>query len=219
MEKGRRSKSLLILGLSVLLLGTTLGFAAFSSNLSISSNAMVTPNEADFKLLVSGSETDSNVNVVSPEVVGGAIAEDITIINEKGSSSTSINVNFTEPGQSVTYQFYLHNVGKYDAFLKSIIFKNVVDSNSKKICNVAENSEATLELVNKACEYIEISADLNNGSRFLNFKDDMIFETLKLVKGNVSSGKINILYPEGSAVADGEFNVQFGDIELNYSTS
>ena len=109
MEKGRRSKSLFILVLSLLLLGTTIGFAAFSANLNISSSATVTPNEEDFKLLVSGSNIDPNVNIVNPEIVGDATADDITINNSKNSSSTSINVNFTEPGQSVTYLFYLHN--------------------------------------------------------------------------------------------------------------
>ena len=130
MEKGRRSKSLFILVLSLLLLATTIGFAAFSANLNISSSATVTPNEEDFKLLVSGSNIDPNVNIVNPEIVGDATADDITINNSKNSSSTSINVNFTEPGQSVAYLFYLHNVGQYDAFLNTLTFKNVVDSDS-----------------------------------------------------------------------------------------
>lgn len=219
MEKDRRSKSLFILGLSILLLGTTLGFAAFSANLRVSSSATVTPNEVDFKVVASGSETDSSVDIVSPSTVGGASADDVVIVNEKGSSSTSINVNFTEPGQSVTYKFYLHNIGEYDAYLKSLLFKNVLDSDSKKICNVVEGSDASIELVNLACEDIEISMDFKNGSEYVNFKDDMTFDSLKLRKGIVSSGMINIVYPEGSDRADGAFNVQFGDIEITYSTA
>ena len=219
MEKGRRSKSLFILVLSLLLLGTTIGFAAFSANLNISSSATVTPNEEDFKLLVSGSNIDPNVNIVNPEIVGDATADDITINNSKNSSSTSINVNFTEPGQSVAYLFYLHNVGQYDAFLNTLTFKNVVDSDSKKICNVVEEGDASLELVNKACEDIELSMDLKQGSQFINFKDSMSFDEIKLKKGYVTSGKVNIIYPEGSERADGAFNVQFGDIELTYSSA
>ncbi len=219
MEKGRRSKSLFILGLSLLLLGTTIGFAAFSANLNISSSATVTPNEEDFKVVVSGSGTDSSVDVVSPNIVGDAIAGDAKIINSNGSSSTNINVDFTEPGQSVTYEFFVHNVGQYDAFLNTLTFKNVIDSDSRKICNVAEGSEATLELVNKACEDIELSIDLRQGTEFINFKDSMSFDEIKLKKGYVSSGKINITYPEESERADGAFNVQFGDIELTYSSA
>lgn len=219
MEKGRRSKSLFILGLSLLLLGTTIGFAAFSANLNISSSATVTPNEEDFKVVVSGSGTDSSIDVVSPNIVGGATAGDVKIINSNGSSSTNINVDFTEPGQSVTYEFFVHNVGQYDAFLNTLTFKNVVDSDSKKICNVVEEGDASLELVNKACEDIELSMELKQGSQFINFKDSVSFDEIILKKGYVSSGKVNIIYPEGSERADGAFNVQFGDIELTYSSA
>lgn len=219
MEKDRRSKSLFILGLSILLLGTTLGFAAFSANLRVSSSATVTPNEVDFKVVASGSETDSSVDIVSPNTVGGASADDVVIVNEKGSSSANINVNFTEPGQSVTYQFFIHNEGEYDAHLKSLEFKNVIDSNSKKICNVVDGSDATVDLVNQACEDIEISVEIKNGSDFLEFKDSNTFENVTLLKGRVSSGKFNITYPDGSARADGAFNIQFGDIELTYSSA
>ena len=219
MEKKRRGKGLLVLGLTILLLGTTLGFAAFSARLNISSSATVSPNEEDFRIVVSGSDSDSAIYVISPETIGGAVAEDITVTNTNSGSSASLNVGFSKPGQSVTYQFYVHNVGEYDAFLKNIIFKNVLESSSKKLCNVVDGSEATVELVNKACEDIEISVDLQNGSEFVNYKDDMTFESMKLTKGSISSGKFNIVYPEGAARADGEFNIQFGDIELSYSTA
>ena len=52
MEKTRQIKILSIVALVVAIAGMTLGFAAFSTTLSISSSATVTPNSDDFKVVV-----------------------------------------------------------------------------------------------------------------------------------------------------------------------
>ncbi|MBQ3511969.1 MAG: hypothetical protein IJA30_06735 [Bacilli bacterium] len=49
MEKERQIKLLSIIALVVAITGMTLGFAAFSTTLNISSSATVTPNSEDFK--------------------------------------------------------------------------------------------------------------------------------------------------------------------------
>ena len=50
MEKQRQMKLLSIVTLVVAIIGMTLGFAAFSTTLSISSSATVTPTSEDFKI-------------------------------------------------------------------------------------------------------------------------------------------------------------------------
>lgn len=54
MEKQRQMKLLSIVALVVAIIGMTLGFAAFSTTLSISSSATVTPNSEDFKISLYG---------------------------------------------------------------------------------------------------------------------------------------------------------------------
>ena len=56
MEKERQVKLLSIIALVVAITGMTLGFAAFSTTLNISSSATVTPNSSDFKINVYGFE-------------------------------------------------------------------------------------------------------------------------------------------------------------------
>ena len=72
MEKTRQMKILSIIALVVAIAGMTLGFASFSTTLSISSSATVIPNSEDFKVVLSWSETDSNVKNLSYIAEGGA---------------------------------------------------------------------------------------------------------------------------------------------------
>lgn len=54
MERDRKIRMLSIVALVLAITGMSLGFAAFSSTLTISSSATVTPNSDDFKIKVYG---------------------------------------------------------------------------------------------------------------------------------------------------------------------
>ena len=54
MRRRQKTKTVAIIALTISVLGLTLGFAAFSNVLTISSSATVTPNESDFKLQLYG---------------------------------------------------------------------------------------------------------------------------------------------------------------------
>ena len=58
MEKQRQIKLLSIVALVIAIAGMTLGFAAFSTTLNISSSATVTPNSEDFKIVAYGLEEE-----------------------------------------------------------------------------------------------------------------------------------------------------------------
>ena len=75
MKNSRQTKLLVIIALVLALTGMSLGFAAFSSTLSISSSASVTPNSSDFKIKIYGySETTTdnifNINAYTSETTG-----------------------------------------------------------------------------------------------------------------------------------------------------
>ena len=54
MKRNRQAKIVAILSLCVSVVGLTLGFAAFSNTLTISSSTTVSPDESDFKLVLYG---------------------------------------------------------------------------------------------------------------------------------------------------------------------
>lgn len=216
MRKNKKTKIIIIVALVVVIVGISIGFAAFSSTLNISSEATVNPNSEDFKFAVSSSSGDSTLSVVSPLIIGNVTADDLIVSTSGNKITSTVNVNFTEPGESVRYDFYIHNIGKYDAYFKGLYFKTIDGTSLKKVCTIPEGSEASSALVKEACDDIVIKFLVLDGN--VEVIDDMTFNEAKLSVGFAAYGGIVIDYPEGSARADGKFNIQFGDVEAVYST-
>ena len=127
MEKDRGTKIIAIIALCVAVIGLSVGFAAFSNNLTISSSANVSPESTDFDVNFSTVNTAETAGAVSGVVSheGIVTADDATINNTGDPTITGLNANFKEPGQSVTYTFYTHNAGKYIAYLNSVTYADV----------------------------------------------------------------------------------------------
>jgi hypothetical protein len=211
-EKSREIKVLSIVALVIAVFGMTLGFAAFSTTLSISSSATVTPDSNDFKVVMSGSETDPYESLISYVSLGGATAD-------KGYSTglnfTTSNVKFFEPGQKITYEVYIHNVGIYNAYIKELKFKNIDGYGSKKICTAVSGSGASQELVNEACEDIHIYFEtFATGSKFDHYYDETFNYYNEILIGEKFFANIVIEYESDGNRVDGPFNVNFGDIEF-----
>ena len=134
MEKERSSKVIAIVALLVGVVGLSLGFAAFSNSLTISSSAKVEPTgetfDVDFSSSSSETLTDAVQGVSTPSTV---VATDATINNTGNPTISGLGATFTEPGQSVTYTFYARNTGEYKAYLNSITFKNAQGGSNPRV--------------------------------------------------------------------------------------
>ena len=197
------------------------GFAAFNSSLRITNNASVTPDLSDFSVSFTNTEgmVDDNTNVV-PTNSSNLMTSTNGVINNSynnGPSLSGISTNFTAPGQYVTYSLYVYNNGEYDAYLTDLIYSNVSNQNSNKICTPGRDSNNILTndtYVALACNGISINV----------YVDDVLIQpgelanTHILAKGDSEEVTIVIDYASGSQVADGPFSVSFGDISLIYST-
>lgn len=214
MERNRQMKILSIVALVLAIAGMSLGFAAFSSTLTISSSATVTPNSEDFKVVFSGSTTDVNEKIVVPTVSGGATATNAILVDN---SLTALNASFTEPGQSVSYIGYGHNVGKYTAYCKQIIFNNIAGEQTTKKCVAGDGT--TQKLVDAACESISVVYKLSipRYSPIEGYFDSSIYNSNyynDVQVGEFARGEVVIEYAKDGARADGPFTVQFGNIEI-----
>ena len=169
-DKEKQSKLVAILALCVSVVGLTLGFAAFSNTLTISSSATVSPNESDFNINVYGisdfkgdtyagtnslppielytSETTSVANKSSS--INPALASSDSKITDNGKSITitDINVGLTEPGQQVSYYYLIKNEGEYDAYLRAINFLNETNTRGTKRKAVVDTVAAEIILQN-----------------------------------------------------------------------
>lgn len=223
MEKDRSSKVIAIVALLVAVVGLSVGFAAFTRDLTISSDAAVSP-ENNMKVLFSSSGTEqlagTVTGVVTPTPVEGGENQpsaDVATIASDGSTTISgLKANFTKPGQTVTYEFYAHNDGAFDAYLTTITFKTV-DGTQLRECNVTEGT--TAEYATNACNDITLNVTVGEDTSVITTDTSETGITNHLLaKGAYEKVVVTISYPTGSDVSDGDFDVEFGDITFTYSS-
>lgn len=212
-----KNKKLTLTALIIAVLSLSIGFAAFSNSLNIKSSANVNPNEDDFGVVFSkekDSVVDGKVVVASQNTTGNESGVG-TIVNNAGAPEISgLSAEFTAPGQQVVYEFYVKNVGSYNAYLTELIF-----GDGKSFITCTPSSDATKDLVDKACEGIKVFVNIENESKV--FTSDTLVNTLDnhmISKGASEKVTVTLSYLEGSEVADGDFTVTFGDIGSTYAT-
>ena len=213
MEKNRKSKIFVILSLLVAIASVSIGFAAFSTTLNISSSASVSPSSSSFSLGFYPSQIPTlDDATVSPVTSGGATGNNVTL-SPAATTLTGLKANFTEPGQTVEYSFYVGNESEYDAFLRAINFLNVNGKSSNKVCTPGTGASASL--VEATCDAITMLVEVN-GTGFRESNSNV--SGFRLQKGRYIPVSVLIMYDEDGARADGPFTVEFGGIALEYST-
>ena len=227
MEKDRTTKVVAICALLLAVVGVSLGFAAFSQNLKISSTATVTPSDNMYIYFASDDEKTGEGEIVA-EPVGATPAqydndvEHKAVIdnsNNKAPTITGLRADFTAPGQSVTYSFYAYNAWEYEAYLKAI------NIDATKTC-VAKSGTLSADETIKAAQEEKIAEACNGISISVKVGTD---EAVTATTGNINNHTlasdafepvvVTITYAAGSSVADTDFDVTFGDITLNYSST
>ncbi|MBO4245724.1 MAG: hypothetical protein J5892_03170 [Bacilli bacterium] len=204
-------KIISIIALVLGVLGVTLGYAAFSSTLTISSSANVTPSSSTFNVDFSSSSSSVVADPITPtlnKTATGFSATNATINNSSDPIISNLVATFTEPGQSVTYDFYAYNAGEFIAYLNGINF-----SGSKTCTAVTGTTQA---LVNSACNGITLSVKV--GSEDATTTSIGSISGHSLAKNTAEQVTVVISYVSGSAVADGNFNVTLPDIVLTYDS-
>lgn len=216
MKRNRQRKMIVIIALVIAVAGMSLGFAAFSSTLSISSSASVTPDSSTFSVGFYPDTTAALANAPANPVIanttGGASASEL-MLEEGATSISELNASFTAPGGSVTYSFYVGNSGEYDAYLRAINFNNITGASSNKVCTAG--TDATDSLVQAACNDISVSVNVHDiTATSTNFS----ISGKVLYKKTFAPITITIEYAANGNRADGPFSVSFGDISIDYST-
>lgn len=229
-RRSRKAQSLIIVILCFLVCGLTLGFASFSSSLTISSSANVKPDEAAFDINVYGIGDASlggywdDVSIYTSTSVSEPAWDSTTIedapiakITDTGSDITisNLNVAFDAPGDSVGYYFMIRNDGEYDAYLDVSPLENITFG----VPGICEGKPGTsVELVNSACEYITLSLFMYNSEFSEIYFLDPVY---KLEKGDYLLFQLYIQYYDSlgnDARADGDFTVKFDDITFEFTS-
>ena len=199
----RQSQIIIIIALVAVMLGVSVGFAAFSNVLTIGSSAQVKPDSSTFSVLFSSSGTTQATSAVSGTGSGGASGGSASI---SGTTISGLKANFTAPGQSVTYTFYSHNVGSFIAYLRNVNF----GTGRNCLAGIDTNSD----MVDAACKDISVSVTVGDST----YIEDTIVTGHGLSIGMYEKIIIKITYASNGNFADGDFSVYFGDISLIYSS-
>ena len=207
MEKDRKIKIISIVALVLAVCGMSLGFAAFSTSLKLSSSAMVTPDDATFSVKFSTSQNSLVVGAVTPSSNPfGLTTSNGTITNGASPTLSNVSATFTSPGQYVEYTYYARNEGEYTAYLNNINFLG------DKTC-IGETGTTT-SLVTSACDSIIISTTVGNNT----YTETTLVEGHTLAKGVGEQIKIRLEYLSSGTAVDGAFSIKFPNVALVYST-
>lgn len=211
MGENRGYKVIAIVALIIGVIGVTLGYAAFSSVLTISSSAEVKPDSTTFNVDFSSSSSAVETNDITPtlnKTVIGFTATDATINNTSDPLISNLKATFTEPGQTAKYSFYSYNAGEYVAYLNSIVFSGT------KTCTAKEGTSQAL--VDSACNGISLSVKVGSESVTTTSVASITGHTLGV--GAAEEVIVEISYDDGSALADGDFDVTLPSIVLTYDS-
>lgn len=229
MGREKNGKILAIVALCVAVFGLTVGFAAFSNTLTISSSATVSPESTSFNVDFSTSDSSVATSAVVPTTANGATATNATIDNsDVNPVIENISANFTQPGQSVTYDFFAYNAGEYDAFLNSVIYGSVPSSSLTKVCSIdpadvsAGKTTASEDSLAAACQAINVQVIVGEGTEGTEKRTFSASETsvddFMVAKKSAKKVSVVLTYAEDGARADGNFKVDFGAIALSFGS-
>ena len=234
----KNKQGITIAALIVAIVGLSIGFAAFSNTLTISSSASVNPSDENFIVQFSkysDSDATGTLNPITPTALTSDYGENGLIPDSNKKKLQDLHATFTAPGQSVTYELYVRNTGAYVAYLKELSFANAEHATSGetyKHCYAAttrevngetkgipESEQATQTLVSAACNGISISVSIGTATNITpdSASKSLGNQALAANNGNVKA-TITISYT-GNDFVDGPMEVEFGDISFNASTN
>ena len=207
MERSRKRKLLVMLILCFAIVSLSIGFAAFSATLNISSSASVSPNSDTFSVKFSTSKDSLIVNEVEPSYMSPGISVSAGVIdNSTNPTISNLSATFTSPGQYVEYTFYARNEGEYTAYLNNINFIG------DKTCT--SNGDASDSLVQSACGAINITATIGSTT----YIETTPIEGHILDKKTGEPIKVRLEYSSTGVAVDGVFSITFPNVALVYST-
>ena len=220
--KDRSSQVIAIMALVVGVVALSIGFAAFTTTLTIKSAADVTPAVTPLDVVFSTSSNSAatgTVSAVDAGTVTGASGDSATLT---GTTITGIKAHFTKPGQKVTYTFNSYNNSSFTAYLNSITYANVQGSNpaATKVCQAKAGTNPASNGVDAACNDISVSVTVGSHTA-TGSEGTTAIGSHSLAAGAGETVVVTIEYSNATGAgheADGDFTVAFGDISLGYST-
>ena len=208
------ARYLVVLALLISVVALSLGFAAFSRTLTIKSSATVT-NAQDAGVVLSTSTTAANTGNVTPTVSPSSNGPTGAVATLAADTISGLKATFTGTNQTVTYTFAARNTGAFTYYLNQVNFLNAEGSETTKVCTAKTGT--TQSYVDAACNGITLSVKVGTSSAYTTTQASLSGHSL--AKNTGEAVVVTITYANNASVADGDFDVAFGDIQLVYGTA
>lgn len=212
----------------------TLGFAAFSNTLTISSSATVSPNESDFKIKTYGItfETDETSNIYDiasytsdkKSVAGhmgnpAPLSMSNAVISDDGLHISNMSATFQE-GSTVIYFFAIKNEGKYDAYLDLKKYYQLSSGLESMSITCTARDGTSQDLVDQTCQNMIYEIAFYDSEIQGIVPESLEDAYYKLSPGDYLFLDIGIAYSpsNNNVLADGDFDVEIEDVTFEFST-
>ena len=116
----------IIVVLIIAIISIGIAFATFSTTLNIGGHATV--DATSWEIVFEG-KTNPNV-MDAPTTVGTAAQVTLPTIKNNATEISTYSVTLKTPGDSITYDFKIHNKGSYDATVSSLVIAGVSNPSS-----------------------------------------------------------------------------------------
>ena len=187
-------------------------FAMITGNYIVEKSLLINPNKGEFVVVFSSSPTRLETNYVVGYPMNHMNSSGI--INNIGHPRiTNLSAKLEKPGDYVTYNFYIMNLGNYDAYLTDIIYNYFEGTTSFKSCS---SHSLSSEDVNSICNSISLQVNINNGYRRVTTTNTTGVNNHILRKRTSEPISVTIKYSENGIEANGPINVNFSDIDIYY---
>ena len=219
-NNNRYSKYIAVIALLISVVGVSLGFAAYSNTVQIKAAADYRGTPGTTKPTEPSTDPDTPTTgpvtpTPDPDNVPGGSADPATV-TENGIEN--IMVHFTAPGQKFNYTFYGVNTTEFTSYLNKVVF-------GPKTCapDASNGNAAQAVYVNGtdgtsgACADIHLAVTAG-GTEYIESDSDQEINGHTVAAGGNETIVVTVEYADGGAVADGDFTVNFGTTELQYST-
>ena len=219
-RKEKRNIKTSIIALIVAFITLVIGFLAYSNTVVVERELKSGKNNLEmYNIGFSKSNDRIEFGYIEPFIIKSDAASKTPAASSafiSGTLVTNIWANFYEPGQYVTYKFYVYNAGKEDLYLKDIIFKEIPYTNTKKICAPID-SKIPSSAVSDVCEYITLGVIDSNYSLDAKYNTVNNIKGVKIKSHEYETITVILGYETGAPKASTPFNIKFGDIEFKYS--
>ena len=224
MEKYRSEKIIAIIALFIAVVGLSIGFAAYSRTLNInfasgdaaSTGGTTVDSEGNVDGIWEIKFSTAEASVQTGSVNGVPTGTDVTALPATLTIDgiSGLGGNLKKPGDYVTYTFYAHNTAKVDAYLREITF--AAANGESKTVKCTANTGTNQKLVDGVCDSFVVTVTVGSENGITATKND--FRNHVLAAGAHETVTVKVEYGQTENVTDGDFKVEFGQINLKYSS-